>query len=160
MIDLTKLDKLNEAYGNYGKALLNLEKKDKTFLTRLGRETFFADNYGGNNKISGYCKMVDIWSLANNTKYVPPIESEELMSAIDEAVVYNSTGKYRKSSHGISMYYPLDGDKSNVKLYRKLKVANSDFVKLYKDIVGNKEIDISYLNGHDIYLDDCQYLSG
>lgn len=154
VLDLTKLDKLNEAYGNYGKALLNLEKKDKKFLTRLGRETFFADNYGENNKISGYYNMVDIWSLANNTKDVTPIESEALMSAIDEAVVYNSTGKYRKSSHGISMYYPLDGDKSDVELYRKLKVANSDFVKLYKDIVGNKEIDISHLNGHDIYLDD------
>ena len=154
VIDLTKLDRLNEAYSNYGKALCELAKKDKKFLIRLGRETFFADNYGGNNKLDGYFNMVDIWSLANNTKDVTPMESKALMSAIDEAVVYNSTGKYRKSSHGISMYYPLDGNKDAWERYSKLKVADKDFVKLYKSIVENKEIDVSKLRGHDVYLDD------
>ena len=154
VIDLTKLDKLNKAYSDYGKALRELAEQDKAFLTRLDRETFYADNYGGNNKLGGYYNMVDIWALANNTRDVTPAESEALMSAIDEAVVYNANGKYRKSSHGISMYYPLDGNKNAVEWYNKLTVANKDFARIYQDIAGDKGIDIKKLRDWDSYPDE------
>ncbi len=124
VIDLDKMPQLRTAYEAYFDEALN-RSDEKGFLGSFSRaiQARNVDKYSN-------CYL-DLGLLAKNTKSIMPKTSSDLLTAIDNAVVYKKRGEYLKSL-GISTYHPYtstDGDLSTnyrpqIELYNKLGSMN------------------------------------
>lgn len=112
VIDLSKMPALRSAYESFGtEALQQAKNNPQGFFSAFGREAQQAENYGGNTREQGFSNMVDIGDLASKSKSLLPRTAQQLVSCINNAVVYKVQGKYRHKGSGLSSYYPYDGDK-------------------------------------------------
>ena len=112
VIDLNQIPALKSAYESFGiEALQQAKNNPQGFFSAFGREAQQAENYGGNTRDQGYSNMVDIGDLAAKSKRLLPRTAQQLVSCINNAVVYKVQGKYRQNGNGLSSYYPYDGDK-------------------------------------------------
>ena len=124
VIDLSQMPYLNVAYESFGIEALNKARAEgKNFFSVYGRSAKRAENYGGNNRQSGYTNMVDLGDLAAQSKSLLPKSSSDLISAIDEAVVYKVHGNYRDKGSGISGFYSYDGKESSLVGYLNIDAA-------------------------------------
>ncbi len=101
VVDLSKIDPLLRAFNHAAKDMY--EHRKFTDVVRAVRE---ADNFGGNNSSEGYSNMVDLGSMmAQCDKYCD--NADEVISLLDEAVVYIKNGRLHSDATGLSVYYPL-----------------------------------------------------
>lgn len=75
----------------------------------ISRSISRAESYGGQTEQEGYSNMVDLGDFSNNLYNQYPAESEKLINAINQAVVYQVKGEARKESNGLSFYFPYYG---------------------------------------------------
>ena len=133
VIDLSKVPQLRTAYENFGIEALQLSTKNpKKFFSQLGRNAKSSENYGGNNFFNGYYDMIDVGNLAQTSKDLIPVSSKNLISAIDNAVVYKINGEYRDKGAGISGFYPYDGDNETLDIYDGVYAAPQSHKYLYR----------------------------
>lgn len=124
VVDLSRIPYLTVAYESFGIEALNKARAEgKNFFSVYGRSAKRAENYGGNNRQSGYTNMVDLGDLATQSKSLLPKSSSDLVSAIDEAVVYKVHGDYREKGSGISGFYSYDGKESSLVGYLNVDSA-------------------------------------
>ena len=124
VVNVTRIPQLKAAYDAFGvEALRASAKEPKKFFSSFGRNAKKTEGYGGNNNEDGYYDMIDIGDLAEKSLKLLPQTSQNLIDAIDEAVVYQVSGKYRKSGNGISGFYPLDGGDQIYNLYAQQEGA-------------------------------------
>ena len=124
VVDLSKIPYLDVTYEAFGLEALNKARAEgKNFFSVYGRNAKRAENYGGNNRQSGYTNMVDLGDLATQSKSLLPNSSPDLISAIDEAVVYKVNGDYRDKGSGISGFYSYDGEESSLAGYLNVDAA-------------------------------------
>lgn len=124
VIDLSKIPQLKKAYENFGVEALRLSSENpRKFFSNLGRSAKRSENYGGNTRESGYYDMIDLADLARKSKDLLPQSSENLIKAVDDAVVYKVNGIYRDHGSGISGFYPYDGGKEIFQIYLQLYSA-------------------------------------
>ena len=124
VIDLSKIPQLRTAYENFGIEALKLSSQNpKKFFANLGRQAKRAENYGGNTRESGYYDMIDLGDLARKSKNLLPQSSNNLIDAIDDAVVYKVNGEYRNQGSGISGFYPYDGGEQMLNIYSQVYSA-------------------------------------
>ena len=124
VVDLSRIPYLTVAYESFGLEALNKARTEgKNFFSVYGRSAKRAENYGGNNRQSGYTNMVDLGDLATQSKSLLPKSSSDLISAIDEAVVYKVHGDYREKGSGISGFYSYDGKESSLVGYLNVDSA-------------------------------------
>ncbi|MBR6012842.1 MAG: clostripain [Selenomonadaceae bacterium] len=124
VIDLSKIPQLRQAYENFGAEALKLSAENpKKFFSNLGRHAKRSENYGGNTRESGYYDMIDLADLAKKSKELLPQTSENLINAIDDAVVYKINGEYRDQGSGISGFYPYDGGEQMLSMYSQIYSA-------------------------------------
>ena len=154
VIDLTKMPELREAYEEYFDEALKRSNEDKDFIGIFTR----AAEARNVDKYSNY--YTDLGLLAKNTKSIMPKESDNLLKAIDKAVVYSKRGSYLQSK-GISTYYPYisreghlenafkDGEEhsrnlsSTIMGFNLIKEQNSNYSaqkKLYEKILATKDM--------------------
>ncbi|MBQ9486967.1 MAG: hypothetical protein IJU91_04075 [Selenomonadaceae bacterium] len=97
--DLDKMPQLRKAYEAYFDEAVN-RSDEEGFLGAFARaaEARNVDKYSD--------LYIDLGLLAKNTKSIMPKTSADLITAIDNAVVYSKRGEYLKSK-GISTYYPF-----------------------------------------------------
>lgn len=132
VIDLSKVPQLRTAYENFGIEALQLSTKNpKKFFSQLGRNAKSSENYGGNNFFNGYYDMIDVCNLAQTSKDLIPVSSQNLISAVDNAVVYKINGEYRDKGAGISGFYPYDGDTDTLEIYNGVYAAPQSHKYLY-----------------------------
>lgn len=105
VIDLSKIDALLIAFNDYAESLYQVTE-DTSNLAVIIRNTINADNYGGNNKAEGYTNMVDLAGLVRAGADFAH-GSEDVISAINHAVIYQKNGSAHKDACGLSIYYPL-----------------------------------------------------
>ena len=118
VIDLNQLSELRTAYEAFGlEALKAAYKNPRNFFSKFGRGAVKAENYGGNNRQTGYTNMVDLVDLAKTTKSILPKTSDRLISAVDNAVVYRVNGPYRDKGGGISSFYSYSGEEGSLVKY-------------------------------------------
>lgn len=131
VIDLSKINALNEAYNQLGIEALSIASGDSAFFSKFSRCAISAENYGGNTKNEGYTNMVDLRNLVKNAENLLPENSGIVLDALNDCVVYKINGPYRKQSGGLSCFYSYNGDTENFEEYSKIS-ANEPFTRLYE----------------------------
>ncbi|MCR5624449.1 MAG: hypothetical protein K6G11_04305 [Lachnospiraceae bacterium] len=121
--DLTKANDVVEIYNLFGQEAFLNAAVDSRFFTDLSRAASRTENYGCNTDKGGYTDMADLGDLAANASDILPISSQNLIDAIDNAVIYKVNGKYRDHASGISCYYSYSGYKQ---LYKGFKKASTN----------------------------------
>ncbi|MBQ9479492.1 MAG: clostripain [Selenomonadaceae bacterium] len=125
VVDVQKMPQLRQAYDQFGlEALQKSAQNPQKFFSQLGRHAKKAENYGGNTDEQGFFDMVDLADLANRSKNILPNTSQNLINAIDDAVVYSIHGPYRTKGNGISGFYPYDGGEGFFDLYTEQDAAS------------------------------------
>lgn len=139
VIDLAKLPMLRHTYEAFGlEALRAAHKNPRQFFSHFGRGAAQAENYGGNTRRTGYTNMVDIVDLAKTNKSILPNTADELVKAIDDAVVYKVNGAYRARSGGLSSFYSYSGDEGSLVKYMNLDSAPTPQKILYYYLIYGK----------------------
>ncbi len=124
LIDLSRIPYLTVAYESFGlEALKNARKDTRGFFSTYGRGAQRAENYGGNSRQSGYTNMVDLGDLAKQSRSILPQSSNDLISAIDQAVIYKVQGDYRSKGSGLSGFYSYDGEEQSLVNYLNVDAA-------------------------------------
>ena len=118
VIDVNNLPELRTAYEAFGlEALKAAYQNPRNFFSNFGRGAVNAENYGGNNRQTGYTNMVDLVDLAKGTKGILPKTADRLINAVDGAVVYRINGAYRDKGGGLSSFYSYSGDEDSLVRY-------------------------------------------
>ncbi|MBR6230046.1 MAG: hypothetical protein IKQ97_09940 [Eubacterium sp.] len=117
--DLSKLDPLLEAYSAFGDEALVRLMNDDYFAGGFSRAAKKTENYGGNTKKSGYSDMADMGDLAKHAKELLPNSYQAVLSAIEEAVIYQVKGDYKSHANGLSCFFNYSHDKDKLKDYIK-----------------------------------------
>ena len=124
VIDMAQIPELTVAYEYFGlEALKKAQQDPRGFFSTFGRGAKRAENYGGNTRQSGFTNMVDLGDLARQSKSILPNTSDDLINAIDTAVVYKVQGDYRKKGSGLSGFYSYDGTENYLAGYLNLDSA-------------------------------------
>ena len=114
--DLSKQTMLSLAVDGAAQAMsacdadIYAKQKLENLLTRPG-------HLGGNSRWEGYSNMVDARQFASFTRSLVASPSDNLMAAVDEAVVYTRMGKYHEGLGGIGVYLPSDRSAANTDHY-------------------------------------------
>ena len=139
--DLSKVNELVSAVDSMGKEALTSAAKDSRVVGQFGRSARASVNFGGNNEQDGYADMVDLGDLMKNASSLVPTTDDSVIDALNDAVVYQVRGSYRREASGLSTYYSFDGDEQALAEY--LEVAASptyaNFIRysLGEDITGD-----------------------
>ena len=132
LIDMSKIPELTVAYEYFGlEAIKNARKDPRGFFSSFGRGAKRAENYGGNTRTSGFSNMVDLGDLARQSKSLLPTTSNDLIDAIDSAVVYKVQGDYRQKGSGLSGFYSYDGTENYLVGYLNIDSAPISQKMLY-----------------------------
>ncbi|MCT4621661.1 MAG: clostripain-related cysteine peptidase [Marinisporobacter sp.] len=94
-----------------------------------------AEAYGDAGAHGGSTDMVDLGDFAKKVSSYYPTEANNLLKAIDEAVVYNIVSPAKPDANGLSIYFPSkDKDNFNEKwnIYKDMK-----FLQPYRSVVGD-----------------------
>lgn len=135
VIDLSKMPKLRKAYEKYFS-----EAKERSINER-GFSGAFARAASGGHAERYSDRYTDLNVLAQNTSNILPEASAELITALDDAVVYNLGGSYLRGK-GISTYYPYVT--SDFDTFLTQKSTPSSQKSLYKNLL---KLDVSNLDG-------------
>lgn len=114
VLDLDKVQNLEEHYLEFGEKLLTQSLEDEQVFACNARSAKQSEQYGGNSKEEGYTNMVDLGGMIQNAVELKMEEREILGRALNDSVLYQVKGPYRKYGGGISCYYPLDNALSNL----------------------------------------------
>lgn len=105
VVDLAKIDPLLQAFHRFSEELYEATEDAPTLAT-VARAMGEVDNYGGNNRAEGYTNMVDLGGLVTAAKDATP-SANEVLKALDAAVLYHVEGASHSAARGLSVYYPL-----------------------------------------------------
>ncbi|WP_432649762.1 clostripain-related cysteine peptidase [Huintestinicola sp.] len=106
VIDLSKIDDVVTSFNDYAKELYEVSE-DISVLSAIKRNVKKADNYGGNNKSEGFTNMVDLAGIVNSgADYAEG--ADEVLAAIDNAVIYKRNGSAHSAACGMAAFYPLE----------------------------------------------------
>lgn len=124
-IDLSKMNAVALAFDTFAIHMLR-GSNDPATLSGMKKKIKRLDFFGGNSEGEGYYNLVDLADLA--TTLAPLVgDVDELLEAIDEAVLYSINGVYHSGSCGLSVYYPLHAQTSNDDLSFYSQVACSPY---------------------------------
>lgn len=120
VIDLGEIDGLLTSFNGLGKEILSSAMTRPSVCGEFARSAQKAENYGGNNNTDGYSNMVDLGDLVKNAVNLLPETADDLLEALDRAVVYKVNGPYRQNASGLSVYYSYNGDRDELEMYDKV----------------------------------------
>ena len=121
VVNLSKISMLDSAFDDYTGGMA-LAAGDVRTLNDVAGAADRTESYGGNTESEGYCNMVDMADLVENTQYSVQSDGTELLSAVEDAVVYETHGQSRENSNGLSVFYPISVTEEELSGY----VQNSD----------------------------------
>lgn len=119
LTDLSKVKPLIEAYDTFGSECLYAAVNDPAFFSQFARVAFKSENYGGNTKEQGYTNMVDLGDLARQNSDTLA-SAQNVLSALQDCVIYKVSGQYRANANGLSCYYSYNGDMEDFSGYVSL----------------------------------------
>ncbi len=108
--DLSKIDDVIKAYENYSITAFDYAVQNPSFFAQYSQIANDTENYGGNTYSQGYSNMVDLGTLVTNTQDLFYEQSQQVLNALDKAVLYTITSEYRPDAMGLSTYYTYDSD--------------------------------------------------
>lgn len=119
--DLSKIDDLVLCLNNYAKELNAVSRDYKTF-SMVVRGILDADSFGNNNAEAGYTNMVDLAGITYaGAEYAGG--AQDVLNAIDSAVVYSINGGIHADACGLSTYYPLAIAPNEINTFNNIAVC-------------------------------------
>ena len=128
--DLSKIDRLLEAYDQLGTAVLLGVAEDPGLFVSYSRGAMNAENYGGNTEEEGYTNMVDLGHLTRNNTLLLPDSAVEVQKALEDCIVYKVSGPYRSEAGGLSCFHSYNSDMENFVEYTSVGCSEA-FKYLY-----------------------------
>lgn len=126
IIDLSKVDRINELLNDF---VSNIDLKENYKNIVKVRSKMYQYGYTTYNE-SAY-DTVDLYSLVEGLAPYSKEDSEELLNAIDDAVVYNWSKE--ESSNGLSVYFPYNANQKYQEMflliYKNLEKDNDSYYK-------------------------------
>ncbi len=145
--DLSKLPELIDAYERFGIEAFSFAIENPVFFNHLAQTAKESENYGGNTRQQGYTNMVDLGQLVLNTQDMLPENSQAVLDALDEAVVYKVDSIYRPDGMGLSTYYTYDKDIDNLYAFMDVNPAPAFNYLYHYGLTGHlDENGVQYLN--------------
>lgn len=139
VIDMSKMPALKVAYDAFGlEALENAAKNPKKFFSTYARKAKTAENYGGNTRKQGFTNMVDLADLAKESRGQLSNTYKQLVTAVNDAVIYKVNGYCRDQGGGISGFHSYDGDRKHFAMYANQKSASLPHKYLYQYLLYGK----------------------
>lgn len=134
VIDLSKIDAVIKALDKTAEDMTAyVTENSDSSLVKLIKQ---AENFGGNSRIEGYTNMVDLGDMMYRISQVIP-SAENVIQAIDEAVVYSVEGTAELNATGIAIYYPLKVQGSQeVSIFTNICVSPHYLAYLDKTVFG------------------------
>lgn len=106
LIDIAGAHKVYEAYGEFASAALKDAIQNMDTLTILGKSANRSVRYGMN--VYKIYNTIDLGIFMRNLSEEYPDETEKVLKALEEAVIYNRATSYEENSEGLSVYFPTD----------------------------------------------------
>lgn len=106
VIDLSKFDNFLVKFDAYADDLCGALTNTASLIEF---ETYLdsAEHFGNNNGFAGYSNSADIKDIVKaGSKFSS--KTDELLSAIDDMVVYQKNGEDHKNAGGLTIYYPFE----------------------------------------------------
>lgn len=146
VIDLDRINSVENALSSLSQEILKDIEGGKS-INAIIKARSRSESYGEEGEGYGSADMVDLYDFADNLEDVYPTETNSLKNAIEDAIIYNLSGKLNTNASGMSVYFPLD-DKdmfsTKIKIYRTV-----DFSRNYIELVDQVT---SILLGEDEYI--------
>ena len=128
VIDLSKIDSVVSELGTFVSGI-DLTKNYADIIRVRGNLYQYGYSFHGDGKYD----MVDLYTLAERINDYSAVSNEKLITAINNAVVYNWTREVQES-HGLSVYFPYKG--SGLNQYKYLNTYNDiDFSEQYVSFI-------------------------
>ncbi len=149
LTDLTRARTLLDAYDAFGAECLAAACEDPGFFSQFARVAQKSENYGGNTREQGYTNMVDLGDLARKSADLVP-SSQNVLSALNDCVLYQVGGPYRAEASGLSCYYSYNADAEDYAGYAALGAGEAFKHFYYYELSGELSDDsVSYLENLD-----------
>lgn len=163
LIDLSKIEELDNQFQILTSEILEVSNNDISKLGDIIQKATLSENYGGNCDNEGYSNMVDLKNLTQNVNTILEETQNNIISDFESTIIYKVNGDGRKNSNGLSTFFPLsiNGDVCNK--YAEIS-QNEDYLKLLdllckdwnytenKDTPTNYNVQISTSLGDDGYF--------
>ncbi len=133
--DLTKLPVLSAAFKAYSGELV-LTTQNASDLQTVVQGASQSESYGERSGQDGTYDMVDLGDLMDKTGGVITENSQNVLKALKDVIVYESHGIYRSKATGLAVFFP--------------KYIDSDIYQAYADITDNT----AYLEFASVLNDD------
>ncbi len=133
--DLTKLPVLSSAFKAYSGELV-LTTQNASDLQAVIQGASQSESYGERSGQDGTYDMVDLGDLMDKTGGVVTDNSQNVLNALKDVIVYESHGRYRSKATGLAVFFP--------------KFINSDIYQAYEQITDNT----AYLEFASVLNDD------
>jgi len=112
-IDLSKAKAVAEAFRNASDNIA-LATVDPGSLRKLHQGAGKSESYGNEGGwFSPSLNMVDLTDLMNKTRDVIGSDADAVVSAVRDAIVFETHGRNRSQSSGLSVFYPLQASDRN-----------------------------------------------
>lgn len=145
VIDTERISMLSQAFdgmaGEMQSALDTIE--DYSYLSSEMADVL---SFGANTEDEGYSNMVDIRSFSQCADRITQNTSSQVSDAINESVIYKVCGEYRHDASGISVYYPLREDSSELERYIDIAPIGR-YTDFLRKICSNVEVSDSGTDG-------------
>ena len=153
LIDLSKMPNIAKKFNS---AIADVNQKisisKQNFDSTFGKIVRSADNtekFGGVNNSEHYSNLIDMIGFCQNMKL------DRLTEALQSAVLYTVAGQSADQAKGLSMYYPVNVDTSQIATYQTVNrsVSYKNYLDAYytdipKDIIEFKDKGSIASDGH------------
>ncbi len=102
--DLEKFKAVEEAFDSMAQRMEE-QIGEATGIRVVAQSAKNSQKFGGTSEAEGYSNLIDLSHFAENAQDLE--ESEAVISAVKEAVLYEVKGKVKSKSGGLSFFYPL-----------------------------------------------------
>ena len=106
VVDLSKIDMVKLSFQAMASQMTQ-KTQNVTSFKNLVEGVSRGVKYGSNSETEGYTNLIDLGEFAQSAAKEVPLQAEAVISAIKNAVIYESHGKNEGNSSGIAVYYPL-----------------------------------------------------
>lgn len=118
LIDLSEINNVNDWFDLYACGMA-MTTQDLASFGNVAGGVERAESFGGNTPEEGYCNLVDLVDMAENTNssVSGEVDASYLIEAIQDAVLYEVHGAGRMNANGLAIYYPLEANSGVLEYY-------------------------------------------
>lgn len=137
VIDLSGINQVNTCFDSYTSGMA-MATQDMQAFGDVAGGVERAESFGGNTPEEGYCNLVDLIDLVNNTQdsVAGADDGSGLIEAVQDAVLYEVHGDARANATGLAIYYPLEIDQDVIDYYNSFSM-NVPYLQYIAALSGN-----------------------